>query len=209
MWNLVVRATAAVALTALVSTSASAAIYGPQQQLPTATVESFKSNPSQLLQFYPNGGAGLIARVRDLAASDPTTLPLLIQLLKTLNPETQRGVIGGIATGLAQAARMASRTDQAFANEIQAAVAGSGVPSAVETYQASLGDAPIGAGGAGGGGAGGGGTGAGGPTGTSGFVFGGSNGGGASSFGARNYQTQATSPTTGSVGGTSNSVSSR
>jgi len=222
--------TAAVAISTMV-TAASAAVYTPQQQLPPATIQSFNSNPDQLLGSYPAGGAPLISRVRDLAASDPSTLQPLIgllkkqdQALKDVNAKltTATGAeardlaaqaanlsaqVRGIASGLAQVARLASRTDQAYANEIQSAVAGSGSEFAIASYQASVGDTAIAAG-AGGGGAGGGGTGTGGSTGTSGLVFGGNNSG-ASSFGGLHYSTLATSPTTGSVGGTSNSVSPR
>ena len=144
--------------------------------------------------------------MRDLAASDPTTLPMLIELLKTADPKTQ---VPAIAAGLAQVARMASRTDQAFANEIQNAIAASGNQVAIAAYQAATGDVAIAAAGGGGGGAGGGGTGAGGPTGSSGFVFGGTNSGSAQSFGGLHYSTLTTGQTGGSVSGTTNSVSAR
>jgi len=186
------------------ATIAGAAVYSPQQQLPTSVVDTFKTAPSDLLKQYPDGGAQMISRVRDLAASDPSTLPLLVDLLKSKLPSSQQSAI---VAGLAQVARLAVRTDPAYYNDIQEAMAKSGNKEASDQYASLTGNTATGAGGAGGGGAGGGGTGAGGPTSTSGFVFGGSNAGGASTFGARNYANQMTQPTSGSVGGVGTSFS--
>lgn len=184
MWNAVLRA-AVVVFTFATFTSVQAAVYNPQQQLPSATIDAFKSNPAQLLKQYPTGGAELIARVRDLAATEPSTLPLLIELLKNADPVTQ---VPAIATGLAQVARLASKTNQNYGNQIQAAVAGSGNSIAIAAYQASTGDAPIGAGAAGGAGAGGGGTGVGGATGNPSAT--GGNNGGIQNFGGLHYANQ-------------------
>ena len=57
----------------------------------------------------------MIARVRDLVASDPSTLNPVIGLLATANFD-QATAIG---TGLGQAALMVVKTDQAYANQIQ------------------------------------------------------------------------------------------
>jgi hypothetical protein len=85
---------------------------------------------------------------------------------------------------------MAAQTDQAFANEIQAAVAGTNNPDVIAAYQAVTGDVAIAA-------AGGGGTGSGGPTTGFGFALGGS-GSGAQNFGGLHYPNSVTTYT-GSV----------
>jgi hypothetical protein len=205
----------AFALSALVTSVASAAVYPPQQQLSASIVDSFKGKPTQLLADYPAGGAGLISRVRDLAATDPSTLPLLIELLKASNPskftdpqkaEDARKQSVAIAAGLAQVARLASSTaqEQGYGTEIQTAVLGSENSDAVGEYRRLNPDVKISAtgGGGGAGGAGGGGTGTGGSTSTSGFVFGGNNSGASSNYNARNYATSPTQSSTGSVGST-------
>lgn len=201
--RIALRVAAAAALAATITTAASAAVYPPQRQLPATVISEFKAAPNSLLQQYPTGGPQLISRVRDLGASDPTTLPGLIALLK--DPATTKDQMRAIVGGLAQVARMAAQSDQAFANEIQAAIANTGNQDVIAAYQAATGDVQIAATG---GGAGGGGTGAGGPTGTGGFAFGG-NSGGASSFGGLHYTTSGSGIGSGSVGGTTNSVSPR
>ncbi|WP_448041496.1 hypothetical protein [Bradyrhizobium liaoningense] len=162
---------AAVALAATIGSAASAAVYPPQRQLPAQVITEFKASPNSLLQQYPTGGPQLISRVRDLGASDPTTLPGLIALLK--DSATTSDQIRAIVAGLAQVARMAAQQDQAYANEIQTAIAGTGNPDVIAAYQAATGDVAIAAAG---GGAGGGGSGSGGPTGN-GFPTGGGSSG--------------------------------
>lgn len=193
-------ATAAFALAFL--SMADAAVYPPQRQLPAQVISDFKASPNTLLQQYP-GGPQLISRVRDLGASDPSTLPALIGLLK--DPATTKDQMRAIVAGLAQVARMAAQTDQAFANEIQTAIAGTNSPDVIAAYQAATGDVAIAATG---GGAGGGGTGSGGSTGTSGFAFGGTNGG-ATTFGGLHYATSGSSISGGSVTSTTSSTSPR
>lgn len=183
--------TAAFAIT--VTTATNAAIYPPSRQLAAQTISDFKASPASLLQQFAAGGAQMISRVRDLGASDPTTVPALIALLR--DPTTTKEQMRAIVAGLAQLARMAAQQDQAFASEIQAAIAGTGNPDVIAAYQAATGDVQIAATG---GGAGGGGTGAGGPTGNSGFVSGGSSGA-ASPFGGLHYP-NATTNYTGSTG---------
>ncbi|MCA1495225.1 MULTISPECIES: hypothetical protein [unclassified Bradyrhizobium] len=194
------RMAAAAALAVTITSAANAAIYPPQRQLPATVISEFKASPNSLLQQYPTGGPQLISRVRDLGASDPTTLPGLIALLKdrATTPDQMRAIVAG----LAQVARMAAQQDQAYANEIQTAIAGTGNPDVIAAYQAATGDVAIAAAG----GAGGGGSGGGGPTGTSGFAIGGG-GGGITIFG--NNTTANTAPNTGSggVGSSTNSVS--
>ncbi len=197
------RIAAAVAIATTLSSAAIAAVYAPSRQLPAQVVTDFKGAPTSLLQQFPDGGAQMISRVRDLGASDPSTLPGLIALLK--DSATSKDQMKAIVAGLAQVARMAAQTDQAFANEIQTAIAGTNNPDVIAAYQAATGDVAIAA--TGGGGAGGGGTGAGGATGTSGFAFGGTNSG-ANQFGSSHYANSVTSYT-GSVVGTTNSVSPR
>lgn len=195
------RMAAAAAVVATVST-ANAAVYPPRQQLPAQTVNDFKSSPASLLTKYPDGGPQLISSVRDLGASDPSTLPALVGLLK--DPAIKTSQMQAIVAGLAQLARLAARTDQAFADEIQRAIAGTNNPQVIAAYQAATGDVAIAA--TGGGGAGGGGTGTGGSTGSGGFAFGGANGG-AAGFGGLHSQTVGSGTQSGSVGGTTNSVS--
>nr|WP_249132374.1 hypothetical protein [Bradyrhizobium diazoefficiens] len=170
-----------------VATAANAAIYPPSRQLAAQTISDFKASPASLLQQFAAGGAPMISRVRDLGASDPSTVPALIALLK--DPTTTKDQMRAIVAGLAQLARMAAQQDQAFASEIQAAIAGTGNPDVIAAYQAATGDVQIAATGGGGGG-----TGAGGPTSNSGFVSGGLSGT-ASPFGGLHYPNTTTSYT--------------
>lgn len=98
---------------------AGAAVLSPQQALPAQTIQEFLGKPDALLTQFPDGGPRMIARVRDLAASDPATLDPIVALLQTANA-AQSTAIG---TGLGQVAVMAVKTDQAYANQIQVAVA--------------------------------------------------------------------------------------
>ncbi|MCK1328239.1 hypothetical protein IVB57_07500 [Bradyrhizobium sp. CW9] len=199
--KIALRMAAAAALAATISSAASAAVYPPQRQLPATVISEFKATPGTLLTQFP-AGAQLISRVRDLGASDPTTLPALIALLK--DPATTKDQIRAITAGLAQVARMAATSDQAFATEIQAAIAGTNNPDVIAAYQAATGDVQIAAAGGGAGG----GSGAGGPTGTGGFAFGG-NGGGGGTFGNNGTINNGSGIGSGSVGSTGNSVSPR
>jgi hypothetical protein len=105
---------------AALSGVAAAAVYSPQQVLPAQAIQQFLADPTALLAQYPDGGAQLIARVRDLAASDPATLSALIGLLTSAN----QGQAAAIGTALGQVAVMAVKTDQAYAIQIQEAIAG-------------------------------------------------------------------------------------
>ncbi|WP_407192942.1 hypothetical protein [Bradyrhizobium sp. STM 3566] len=194
------RMAAAAALAATISSAASAAIYPPQRQLPATVISDFKAAPNSLLQQYPTGGPQLISRVRDLGASDPTTLPGLIALLK--DPATTTDQMRAIVAGLAQVARMAAQQDQAYGNEIQTAIASTGNPDVIAAYQAATGDVVTAAIG------GGGGSGAGGPTGAGGFANGGNNGSTAT-FGNSSTPNSGTGISGGSVASTTSSVSPR
>jgi hypothetical protein len=132
---------------------ARAACYPPDQALPAKTVAEFTADPARLLQKFPNGGADMIATVRDLAASNPTTLGLFKTLLVSANKE-QASAIG---TGLGQAALVCIKDDQPYATEIQQMVVDSANNDAVVALNAVLGDRPITAALAAGGGGGGGG----------------------------------------------------
>lgn len=198
--KIALRMAAAAALAATISSAASAAVYPPARQLPATVISEFKATPGTLLTQFP-AGAQLISRVRDLGASDPTTVPALIALLK--DPATTKDQIRAITAGLAQLARMAATADQAFATEIQAAIAGTNNPDVIAAYQAATGDVAIAAAG---GGAGGGGSGAGGPTGAGGFANGGP-GGTLATFGGLHYATQVNGgASSGGVAGTTNAA---
>ncbi|WP_240543976.1 hypothetical protein [Bradyrhizobium canariense] len=190
---------AAVALVVTIASVASAAVYPPQRQLPAQVISDFKGSPQTLLQQYPNGGPQMILRVTDLGASDPTTLPGLIALLK--DSATTKDQMKAIVGGLALVARMAAQTDQAYGTEIQTAIAGTQNADVIAAYQAATGDAAIAA--TGGGGAGGSGTG--GATGTSGSANGGSSGT-ATTFGGT-PRTNTAPSFSGSVASTGTSVS--
>ena len=103
---------------AALSGVAAAAVYSPQQALSAQAIQQFVADPIALLAEYPDGGGQLIARVRDLAASDPATLNPLIGLLTNAN----QGQATAIGTGLGQVATMAVKTDQAYAVQIQEAI---------------------------------------------------------------------------------------
>jgi hypothetical protein len=95
----------------------------------------------------------LTRNVRELLTSDKTSLDSLISLMKAGNPDQQTA----IAQGLAQAAKAyASNNDPAFANQIQLAVAATGLTEVVKAYAAIAGDTGTAStGGGGGGGSGG------------------------------------------------------
>jgi hypothetical protein len=95
--------------------AAQAACYSAGEQLSGQTLSQFMNDPSRLLAQYPGGGPQMISLIRDLVASDPGTLPLIIDLNTKANPEQ----VEAIGTGLGQAALVCKRTAQAFSNEIQ------------------------------------------------------------------------------------------
>jgi hypothetical protein len=95
----------------------------------------------------------LTRNVRDQLSSDKTSLDTLIRLLKAANPDQQTA----IAQGLAQAAKAyAANNDPAFANQIQLAVAATGLTEVIKAYASIAGDTGTASTGGGGGGGGGG-----------------------------------------------------
>jgi hypothetical protein len=132
---------AAVGLATLSTGVAQAACYTPQVQLPAQTISTFAGNPGQMLQQYASGGPQMISQIRDLAASDPATLPLILGLVANANSEQKKA----IGAGLAQAARICVRTDEAYANDIQQAIAKTKDQELVLAYTSVTGDQPTGA----------------------------------------------------------------
>jgi hypothetical protein len=140
----------AIAATA-VSESASAACYAPDQQMSPQAVSDFMSNAAGLLGKPENakGGSSMIDAIRDLVASNPATLPLVIGLLKSANEDQQKA----IGTGLGLAANLCARPDPNFAADISQQLAQStGNDAAKTTYAAIIGKATgsVAGGGAGG-----------------------------------------------------------
>ena len=145
---------AAVILGSLLASAplALSAVYTPRQALPVETIQQFLANPEGLLSLYPDGGPLMVARVKDLVASDPTTVDSILALLKSANQE-QASAIG---TGLGQVALMTVAQDQAFATDLQTKVAQAGNTAAIVAFSAVVGgDIKLAAAGPGGGGGGG------------------------------------------------------
>jgi hypothetical protein len=172
---------------ALSAQLANAEVAGQGARLPPAAIAAFQANPSQLLNQFPDGGPGLVKAISDLVSSDNATLTTLIKLAKTANEDQRKA----IAQGLAQAAKAYASGDPAFANQIQQAVANSGLPEFAKAYADMAGDTGTASTGGGGG--------AGGPTGL-GPPTGGQNGGGFSSTSGVNTQTSGL-VSSGGVGG--------
>ena len=129
------------------------AVYTPRQALPVEAIQQFLTNPEGLLSQYPDGGPLMVARVKDLVASDPTTVDSILALLKSANQE-QASAIG---TGLGQVALMTVAQEQAFATDLQTKVAQAGNTAAIVAFSAVVGgDIKLAAAGPGGGGGGGG-----------------------------------------------------
>jgi hypothetical protein len=150
-------------------------------------ISQFLANPAQVLQQYPNGGAQLISLIRDVAVAHPEALQTITGLLSGAAADQQLA----IGSGLGQAAQIVVRTNQAYANQIQQAIAASTSEDAKTAFAGVTGNTTIAAtGGGGGGGGGGAGGGTGGPTGSTGFAFGGSSGA-AQTFGGLHYQSSA------------------
>jgi hypothetical protein len=134
---------------------AEAVCLAPQQQVPAEDVLQFLGNPEGLLHdpAYSSGGARMIARIRDLIASNPATFNVIFALIAKANPEQQTA----IGTGSAQAALVCVKTEQAYSTQIQQTMAGIADKdnNALVAFRAVLADAPIGALGGGEGGSGG------------------------------------------------------
>src|ERR1700683_2160937 len=115
-----------------VGQGAPAACDGPGQQLPTQTVSRSVNDPEQLLTQFPSGGQQMTSLIRDLVASEPGTLPLVLDLSPKANSEQ----VQAIGTGLGQAARVCSRTAPAFANEIQQMTVATDVQPVTQAFAA-------------------------------------------------------------------------
>jgi hypothetical protein len=105
----------AIALLLFVNAESSSA----QQPAPRLNAAAFSANPGQVLLQYPDGGPELAAQIRDLAVADPVLLDKIMGLLETAN-KSQKSAIG---SGLSQAAKIVVRTNQAYATQIQEAIA--------------------------------------------------------------------------------------
>lgn len=111
----------------------------------------FKTNPGQFLTQFSDGGPEMVSRTRELAVADPATLDMLIGLLAKANKAQKTA----IAAGLAQAARIVVRTNQAYAARIQQAIADTKDLDVVASFAAAAGDVAIAAAGGAGAGSGG------------------------------------------------------
>jgi uncharacterized membrane protein YgcG len=92
------------------------------QQPGQLTSQQLQANPDQVLAKFPNGGAEMIAQIRELTLADHANLPLIILILAKAN-SAQGTAIG---TGLGQAALASVKNDQAYATAIQQAVVDKG-----------------------------------------------------------------------------------
>src|SRR5579872_4210554 len=138
-----ITATVMVALTVFgMAGAARAASCYESQALPASAVSAFTANPGDALAKAPQGGGALVREIRDLAASDSATLPVIAGLLKDANDDQKRA----IGSGLAQAAKICLPKDQAYATQIQQTIADSKDPVLQLAYAAAAGDQPIGAG---------------------------------------------------------------
>jgi len=132
--------------------AAQAACYSAEEQLRVQAVSQFINDPGRLLAQFPDGGAQMISLIRDLVASDPGTLPLIINLNVKANPEQ----LQAIGTGLGQAALVCKRTAQPFSNEIQQMTIATNNQPLTQAFAGVMGDQFLGLAGpaVGGGGAG-------------------------------------------------------
>lgn len=114
-----------------------------------AAVRSILAAPDALLDANPNGGPRLVSQIRDVAIADHSSLQIILSLLAKATKD-QKSAIGA---GLGQAARVLVRTDPAYANEIQLAIAETKDQDVVVAYTSAVGDqaiAAVGAAGSGG-----------------------------------------------------------
>jgi hypothetical protein len=107
---------------------------------PVSTTQAFIANPKVILEQNPNGGGKLSTQVRDLAASDGSTLGPIINLLKDANVAQKMA----ISDGLAQAAKLVVMTNQALAADIQSRIAAINDPTITVAFTNALGDVRLG-----------------------------------------------------------------
>lgn len=149
--------TSAVVLVALVggvqraSAACSPGTASPQK------ISDFTANPASLLGSpgSPRTGDDVTSDVRDLLVSDPATLPLIINLLKS-DPSMSPALQKAIGTGFGLAANACIRPDPNFASDIQTQIAGTNSTDAKQQYAAVTGNQLIGSVGGGAGGVSGG-----------------------------------------------------
>jgi hypothetical protein len=126
------RLVIAVGMVMLTSVSASAACLSGDQKMSPTAVSGFLSDPGSALK-----SADVAQMVRDLVASDPTTLAPVLALLQGATADQQ----SAIGSGLGQAASvLCLRTDPNFAAEIQDGVNKSQSAPAKTAYAAITGD---------------------------------------------------------------------
>lgn len=114
-------------------------------------------NPGDLLSRFPGGGGGMVSEVRNMVATNPSSLDGIPAILAAAT-SAQKEAIGA---GLGQAAGLCTRQEPTSARRIQEAVLGMNNSEVSQAFQTVTGDRQTAAtgGGAGGGGGGGGGTG--------------------------------------------------
>lgn len=97
---------------------------------------AFAQDPSALLSRHPLGGVAMTREVRAIVGSDITTLGAMMELARDASP-AQRGAIGA---GLAQAAQACLAADALEAAEqIQLAIALSGLEEVIVAFNAVTG----------------------------------------------------------------------
>ncbi|MCK1396164.1 hypothetical protein [Bradyrhizobium sp. 1] len=147
---------AAVATTVLISQGAWAACLAPDKQMSPQAISDFLNNPASLLNDPANANPNpkstndpFTRAIENLVASDPRTLPAIVELLKTASVAQQ----GAIGTGLGGAANDCKIPDPKFATDIAEALAKATSTPAQTNFALATGN-PIGAVGGGGGGGG-------------------------------------------------------
>lgn len=126
---------AAFAASVFATGAAQASCYPSDQEMSADQVSAFLTNPASLLSDNPSGGAALISKVRDLVASNPSTLQPILDLLKNSNAEQKAGV----GNGLSQAYSACLAKDQALATDIQKKLAATGDKEALLAYTMATG----------------------------------------------------------------------
>jgi hypothetical protein len=116
------------------------------------SAQEFQASPKVMLANFTDGGARMIALVRQFAAT-PANLALIVGLLADANPQ-QANAIG---TGLGQAWMVANTSNKAYAEQIRVAVLAANNTIATAAFSAASGSATAAGAGEGGGGGGGGG----------------------------------------------------
>lgn len=117
------------------SSHAHAACTAPAAATPES-IAGIKANPGLLIQNNSNGSAGLVTAVRNLAASDGSTVQPILGLVSGLTGDS----VSSIGTGLAQAAALCVRTDTDAAITIQEAVIATNNEALITAFRAAVGD---------------------------------------------------------------------